>query len=118
MSKGRKGRDLTPHERMHWRFKVQRNQVGQVRFVIFLQRREVSPQKFMRYSTYREQTGLQVENRFYFVKNGVLQYCYINRVGCKITYVYDSIPRFAEPELRALYAKKKAEFESATTPTK
>ena len=109
MNRGKKRRELTPHERMHWMHKVQSNQKGRVQFITFLQRQEISPQRFVKFSVYRELTGLQIENRLYYVKSGELKYCYINRMGCKVTYIYDAIPEWAEPELLELYKQKKAE---------
>lgn len=119
MSKG-SNRELTPHERLHWLHTVQSNQKHRVVFVKFLNRQEISPRRFVKFTKYKEINGLEVENRLFFVKNGVLQFCYLNKKGCKVLHFYEGIPRWAEEELRALYAKKKEEFnltgESVETP--
>ena len=50
-----------------------------------------------------EINGLQVENRVYYEKHGVLKSVYLNKDGCKILYNYPNLPDWAGNLLKEKY---------------
>ena len=108
MSKAR-DRDKELQKKAKRRYTVNDDQRGVVQYVMLHNTRLLHIGLYSYRRQREDLNGVQVENKFYHVKNGVVRMLYINKPGNAVEQVYpsDPPPRWAKPELVALYEEKK-----------
>ena len=85
------------------RFAVQEAQAGVCRFVRLKNLRTVSPNRHKTYTYAERLKGLQVENKLYYIKGGMVKLVWINKPGNKVEEVFDGIPKWAPAALVTVY---------------
>lgn len=114
MSKAR-NRDKELQKKAKRRYSVNEDQRGVVRYVMLHNTRLLHIGLYSYRRQREDLNGVQVENKFYHIKDGAIRMLYINKPGNTVEHIYPSAPPpiWAKPELVALYEQKKNAFSHA-----
>lgn len=93
------------------RLTVKENQKGVCRFIDFKNQKTERINGKSCYVGAEILSGLQVENKFYYIKNGEEHFCFMNKKGTAVKTVYseNEISGFA-PQLLARYHEYKSKI--------